>query len=308
MDTNQGSHLRSSAFVATAAPDHESGSMNEATILQLAVAASRHGDARLAARARDVGTSAFTDLLDNMSDVELGRVRDEAASLSARGVAAVLLGSPKYPSLLGLTRSAPPFLFYLGSSELLTTSGIGVCGSRDATDEGLHAARVCAEVATEQGLTIISGYARGVDTATHTAALASGGTTIVVLPEGIDRFRVKRGPISEVWDPKRVLAVSQFSPNRPWSAGSAMARNNVIIGLSLALVVVEAHSKGGTLAAGERALQLNKRVFALEFSKNPLGNAALVERGAIPVRNRIELRSRLAETTQDPQGNQLSII
>jgi DNA processing protein len=87
-----------------------------------------------------------------------------------------------------------------------------------------------------------------------------------------------------------------------------MTRNNVIIGLSLALVVVEASEKGGTLAAGTRALDLNKRVIALEFSETPRGNTKLIQLGATPARNRAELRSRLAQLVEDPHGNQLSMI
>jgi DNA processing protein len=282
--------------------------MDETTRLRLAVVATRQGNARLAARARELGITAFTDLLGEISEAELERADDEATSLSARGIGAVLLGSPEYPYLLSGIRAAPPCLFYLGAAELLTASGIGMCGSRNASDEGLRAAAACGEVATQQGLTVISGYARGVDTATHVSALASGGSTVIVLPEGIDHFRVKRGPIASVWDPERTLVVSQFSPSRPWSAGSAMTRNNVIIGLSLALIVIEASDKGGALAAGTRALQLNRRVMALEFTETPRGNAELIRRGAISVPNRAELRLRLAQITEDSQGNQLSII
>jgi len=220
----------------------------------------------------------------------------------------VLLGSPEYPYLLSRVRTAPPFLFYLGGADLLTAQGIGMCGSRNASDEGLRAAEACGEVATQQGLTVVSGYARGVDTATHVSALSSGGSTVIVLPEGINHFRVKRGPVADVWNEERVLVVSQFSPGRPWSAGNAMARNNVIIGLSLALVVVEASEKGGTLAAGTKALQLNKPVLTLEFAMNPRGNAELIRQGAISIRNRTELRIRLMEVTKNPQGNQLSMI
>ncbi len=282
--------------------------MDEVTRLQLAVVASRHGGARLTARARELGTTAFTDLLREISGVEQARANEEASELSSHGVGAVLLGSPEYPRLLSRVRAAPPFLFYLGAADLLTAHGIGMCGSRNASDEGLRAAAACGEVATQQGLTVVSGYARGVDTTTHISALSSGGSTIIVLPEGINHFRVKRGPVAEVWDKERVLVVSQFSPSRPWSAGSAMARNNVIIGLSLALVVVEANDKGGALAAGAKALQLNKPVLALEFAENPRGNAELIRRGAISVRNRAELRARLKQVIRDPEGNQLSMV
>jgi DNA processing protein len=282
--------------------------MEEFTKLLLAVAASRHGEAHLAVRARELGTTAFADLLSAIPDAEQKRVSEEASELSSRGVAAVLLGSPEYPRLLSRARAAPPFLFYLGAENLLSTHGVGMCGSRNAADEGLRAATACAEEAAQQGLTVISGYARGVDTAAHVSALSSGGSTIIVLPEGINNFRVKRGPVADVWDKGRALVLSQFPPSMPWNTGSAMARNNVIIGLSLALVVVEASDKGGTLAAGTKAIRLNKPVFALEFATNPRGNAELIRHGAISIRNRAELRTRLAEVIKNPQGSQLSMI
>ena len=282
--------------------------MDEFTRLLLAVVASRHGDAHLTARARELGTTAFADLLHEISRSEQARAEEEASDLASQGVSAVLLGSPDYPYLLSRVRTAPPLLFYMGAAHLLTAQGIGMCGSRNASDEGLRAATACGEVATQQGLTVVSGYARGVDTATHISALSSGGNTVIVLPEGINHFRVKRGPVADVWNEERVLVVSQFSPGRPWSAGNAMARNNVIIGLSLALVVVEASEKGGTLAAGTKALRLNKPVLALEFAMNPRGNAELVRHGAVSIRNRAELRIHLMELVKDPQGNQLSMI
>lgn len=282
--------------------------MDEFTRLRLAVVASRHGDAALRARARELGVTAFTDLLHEVPRAELERADEEASGLAARGFGAVLLGSQEYPALLSRIRQAPPFLFLAGAQDLLMARGIGICGSRKASDEGLRAAAACSEVATELGLTVISGYARGIDTVTHVSALSSGGSTVIVLPEGIDHFRVKHGPISDAWDSKRVLVVSQFSPTRPWSTGSAMARNSVIIGLSSAVVVVEAGEKGGTLAAGTKALQLNKPVLTLEFATNPPGNAELIKRGAISVKKRAELRTRLAQLTDDPQGNQLAIM
>jgi DNA processing protein len=183
-----------------------------------------------------------------------------------------------------------------------------MCGSRNATEEGLKAAIACGEVAARQGLAVVSGYARGVDMATHVAALAAGGTTVIVLPEGINRFRVKREPFAEVWDPARALVVSQFAPTRPWSAGAAMTRNAVIIGLSLALVVVEASEKGGTLAAGTTALDLNRRVITLDFAQTPPGNSVLLRRGAVRARNRAELSGRLAQVVSNPGGNQLLMI
>jgi DNA processing protein len=284
--------------------------VDQLTTLKLAVAGTRHGhgDARLARRAREVGPAAFCEVLDGLSRADLDRVSAEAEALCEQGVTATLLGSDEYPPSLGELRNAPPTLFYIGPPELLNAPGIGMCGSRNATGEGLKAAGACGEVAARQGLSVISGYARGVDMATHISALATGGTTVIVLPEGISHFRVKRGEFAEAWDPARALVVSQFTPTRPWSAGGAMTRNNVIIGLSLALVVVEASEKGGTLAAGKTALDLNRRVITLEFTETPPGNTVLLRRGAVPARDRSQLSDRLAEVVSNPGGNQLLIV
>jgi DNA processing protein len=284
--------------------------VDQLTCLKLAVAASRYGrgDARLARRAREIGPTAFCEVLDSLSRADLDRVSVEAEALRERGISAALLRSDEYPPSLGEIRNAPPTLFFMGSSELLNAPGIGVCGSRNASEEGLKAAAACGEVAARQGLAVVSGYARGVDMATHISALAAGGTTVIVLPEGIDRFRIKQGTFADLWDPARTLVVSQFAPTRPWSAGTAMARNVVIIGLSLALVVVEASEKGGTLAAGTTALDLNRHVITLEFAETPPGNSVLLRRGAIPVRNRTELSDHLVQVASNPGGNQLLII
>jgi DNA processing protein len=282
--------------------------MDESTQLRLAVAASRHGGSGFAARAREHGLDAFTALENTLPGSDLAGAEQEAASLAGGGVGAILFGTPEYPEALRRTRGAPPFVFFLGAPGLLAAPGIGICGSRDASEAGLRAAVACGEEAARQHLTVISGYARGVDTQAHAASLRSGGSTVIVLPEGISRFRVKRGPVADAWDPARALIISQFPPDAPWSAGNAMTRNNVIVGLSVALLVVEAREKGGTLAAGMRALRLNKPVLALEFVETPRGNIALMHKGATPVHSRAGLRRVLARAVRDPQGNQLSML
>jgi DNA processing protein len=82
---------------------------------------------------------------------------------------------------LASQKGAPPVLFCRGNLELLGAPGIGLCGSRNASEEGLRAARAGGEIATEENHTVISGYARGVDIAAHTAALASGGRTVICI-------------------------------------------------------------------------------------------------------------------------------
>ena len=120
------------------------------------------------------------------------------------------------------------------------------------------------------------------DRATHQAALENGGSTVFVLPEGIDRFRPVTA-LRDVWDWDRVLVISQFDRKAIWRAYQAMNRNSVIMSLSCAMVVVEAAVKGGTRAAGEEALKLKVPLFAIDYGfddKMAPGNKLLIDQGA----------------------------
>lgn len=269
--------------------------MDDLTKLELAVAITRHGSpSKINNQLRRSGVKALEEILEQFDSSSRRQLTTIAEDLLSRDVTAILRETSEYPRLLNQVPNAPPVLFCSGRLSLLSAPSIGVCGSRKASDEGLRAAIVGGSVSAAQDLVSVSGYARGVDMATLVSTLKSGGSTIIVLPEGINHFRIKR-EVASVWDPSRVLVVSQFSPTQTWSAGGAMARNSIIIGLSLALVVVEAGESGGTLAAGRRALELGRRVIAIQFADMPPGNVMLLENGAIPVNDPSELNSFLHE-------------
>lgn len=176
-----------------------------------------------------------------------------------------------------------PLLHVMGNMALLDQPGIGFCGSRKATEKGLEVAADCAGQVARAGLNVISGNASGIDRAAHYAALKAGGTTILVLPEGTDHFRIRRD-LSAVWDWNRVLVISQFEPNAVWQAYRAMARNELIIALSLAMIVIEAGATGGTLDAGLRTLSSKKPLFVAMYEQMDElvpGNARLLGCGGI---------------------------
>ena len=115
----------------------------------------------------------------------------------------------KLVTLLG--KQAPARLWAMGNIDLIDQHAVSFCGARDASEKGIEAASLCARTATQHDFVITSGNARGVDRATHRQALASGGSTILVLPEGMDLFRIAP-ELREVWDWDRVLVLSQFEP------------------------------------------------------------------------------------------------
>lgn len=185
----------------------------------------------------------------------------------------------KLLSVLG--NKAPKFLYLQGNYALLKLNGVGFCGSRKSTDKGIEIAKDCAEQVAKDGFTVISGNANGIDFEAHYQALYAGGTTILVLPEGINYFRIKKA-LQSVWDWNRVLVISQFNPKDTWKAYQAMMRNKIIIGLSKAMIVIEAGEKGGTINAGIETLKHAMPLYVAEYadmSTQAQGNKRLIELG-----------------------------
>jgi DNA processing protein len=280
------------------------------TRLRYAIASTRHGGgaSRMAKKARRDGLQAYEQIFDNLTGAQVEEVDETSERLVDQGIDAVLLADDGYPPLLIESRGAPAALFVKGPHEVLLRAGIGICGSRNASGEGLRAARASSGVVTDHGFNLVSGYARGVDMASHAGALEHGGSTTMVLAEGIEHFKVRRGEFTDLWDPSRSVVISQFAPTQPWRAGAAMARNAVISGLSKALVVVEAGETGGTLAAGLHALERGQPVLVLQLPDVPPGNEILLNKGAIPVSSRADLANRLAELPSTGGDTQLSLM
>lgn len=251
----------------------------------------------------------LAELSAQLSAADVKDAIEAAAALTARGVDVVMSRDREYPGRLLDLRNPPPVLFHWGNRALFDVPSVGMCGSRRATDSGLRAARACGEAVASLDLAIVSGYARGVDTETHLAALETGGRTVIVLAEGISHFRQKKSFASTGLPEDRVLVVSQFPPSQTWNPGAAMTRNRVITGLSEALIVIEAGDRGGTLDAGLQALSAGRPVLALEFKSMPTppGNELLFAKGATRIRSLGELIEKLRNVASR-QRRQLRIL
>jgi DNA processing protein len=184
-----------------------------------------------------------------------------------------------------LGSKVPDTLYCLGNLELLRKPAVGFCGSRKASARGLGVAADCATQLARNGFVVASGYAAGVDYAAHKSALEAGGQTIMVLPEGLEHFRIRK-TLAEDWDWKRILVVSQFSMNATWKTYRAMGRNLLLIALSRAMVVIEAGSTGGTLHAGRSTLKMGLPLYVVQYGDmltEAPGNAELIRLGGTPV-------------------------
>lgn len=191
-------------------------------------------------------------------------------------------------------------------------------GYRDASEKGLEVAKDCASQLAKEGFVIVSGHAAGVDQHTHFSALEVGGNTIIVLPEGLLNFNIKKF-LKPVWDEERVLVISEFVPNAIWSASNAMQRNRTIIGLSQAMILIEAGKNGGSMDAGLKTLKLKKKLYAPVYEnmpENAVGNEILLKKGALPIQkkrssgkaNLDNLKIYLENFQLPEDGKQLSLI
>ncbi len=197
--------------------------------------------------------------------------------------------NPSYP-LAAATVVGGVTLTCIGNTDLFAMQGIGICGSRDASDDALKYAYRFGSEAAKRNLVVISGHARGVDREAHKGALESGGRTIAVLPEGINNFRLNRELKPHTRIDENFLAVSMFPCDAKWQAWRAMERNKLIVGLSSDMFVVEARDTGGTINAAMECVRQGKRLWAVAYSQDTpgrTGNRLLLQDEAIPL-NRIK--------------------
>ncbi len=183
-----------------------------------------------------------------------------------------------------------------GNAGLLRTPAVGIVGSRKASIKGVDAAQDCAWQLAKLGVTVVSGYANGIDLASHKAALDAGGATILVLAEGIERFRVKQ-EIRSAWDWERVLVVSEYPPDAAWTAKQAFQRNGTICDLSRAVIVAEAQRISGTMNTVRQCLKKEIPLFVVAYDNMEDlagGNALAIELGGRPIyKGRISQRAKI---------------
>jgi predicted Rossmann fold nucleotide-binding protein DprA/Smf involved in DNA uptake len=205
-----------------------------------------------------------------------------------------------------LGTACPPFLLVAGPTKWLATPGLGVVGSRDASEESLDAAKRSAEMAVERGWPVVSGLARGVDQVAMAAALESGGVVVGVPAEGIRKVSRNAEIRRRVHEGELCIA-SPFGPDAPFQAGNAMGRNKIVYALSTVTFVVSSdRESGGTWAGAKEALDKRYSPVAVWTGAGARdGNEALVRRGATPITDIADLFDIESSTHEPPLQNSL---
>src|SRR5438128_3653189 len=194
----------------------------------------------------------------------------------------LVIAQSVYPSLLPEIYDPPIVLYVKGAwTECLDQPCVAIVGSRRCSTYGQNAALMVARDLAQRGVTIISGFARGIDAAAHRGALEGGGRTVAVLGTGIDEVypRDHRKLVEEILDRNGAL-VSQFPLGTPPVSENFPYRNRIISGLSLGVCVVEAAENSGSLITARLAIEQNREVWAVPgniTSRNSFGTNYLIK-------------------------------
>ncbi len=229
--------------------------------------------------------------------------QDEMARATQASTAIISLSSLEYPPRLKEIYDPPVILFVKGSVELLSKPGIAMVGTRHPTPYGTGMAERLATDLAARGLVIISGMARGIDTASHRGAIAAKGKTIAVLGTGIDVFYPKENTrLAEQILSLGGTIISEFPMGTSPQPQNFPIRNRIISGMSVGVLVVEAAEYSGTRITSRCALEQNRDVYAVPgnvTNKNSWGPNTLIKQGAKLVATWEDVWEELPTDVQD---------
>jgi DNA processing protein len=232
-----------------------------------------------------------------------GAVQDEVGRAVDAGVTIVSLEDAAYPARLREIYDAPPILYLKGSLTDRDERSVAVVGSRNSSRYGLICAETIARGLAARGITVVSGMARGIDSAAHLGALRQKGRTIAVLGSGIDVIypSENRPLFAEIVENGAVISEFPFGTEPEMT--NFPKRNRIISGISLGVVIAEASPNSGALITAKLALEQNREVFAVPgniTSMRSRGTHTLIREGAKLVESAEDVIEELAFALGDP--------
>jgi len=219
----------------------------------------------------------------DQTDKAMSATRERIRNETDRAPRQISLGDTAYPANLREIHAPPARLYVRGALAEDDALAVAIVGSRAATPYGMAVAERLAADLAARGVTVVSGLARGIDSAAHRGALRAGGRTIAVLGSGVDViYPPENRRLAGDIEASGAL-VSQFEPGTQPLAGYFPVRNRVIAGLSLAVLVVEAAEKSGSLITAGLAAEMGREVLAVPgplTSPQSVGAHRLIQDGA----------------------------
>jgi DNA processing protein len=208
------------------------------------------------------------------------------AKIEGQGIKILTWEDEAYPQRLKEIDQPPPVLYVRGEYLPDDLFAVAIVGTRRVTAYGRQITEELASFLAANGMTVVSGLARGVDAIAHQTALQAGGRTIGVLGSGVDRIYPPEHRALADQMLERGAIVSDYAPGTPPDASNFPPRNRIISGLSLAVVVVEAGETSGALITAEFAAEQGREIFAVPGSilaPQSKGTNKLIQNGALPL-------------------------
>ena len=213
----------------------------------------------------------------NIVAVDRAQVEAWMEEWHSQGITLLTSNDAGYPPALRDTPDAPPTLFMRGMVQF--TQAIAVVGRRSPTPQARDIAHEIGRRLASSGMMVVSGLARGIDTAAHQGALAAGGCTVAVLGCGVNQIYPPENENLAAQMIERGAVLSEVAPSAPPSTPRLVARNRIISGLCQAVIVVETEADGGAMHAVKRAREQGRRVGAVKLPVS--GNEKLIYEGAL---------------------------
>ncbi len=236
---------------------------------------------------------------------------NELETIVRKKLSVILWVDPEYPEILKQISGPPAMLYYRGDTSLLKNYSLAVVGSRQSSRYGQEMAmNICRDISSA-GLTIVSGFAYGIDRQAHLAAVDNTGGTIAVLGTGIDLIYPAMN--KDLWSrvTEKGLILTEFCPGTKPDPGNFPYRNRIISGISLGVLVVESAIKSGSMITARLALEQNKEVFAVPGAVNMDSSAGcnhLIKQGAHLVQNAddiLEVLAPIVRVSSKPEPGQV---
>ena len=229
------------------------------------------------------------------------------ASARHQGIGFVAWNTPDFPALLRELPDMPPGLWYRGRLAALDGRAVAIVGSRSGSAVALETAFQLGRGLAAHGVTVVSGLARGVDSAAHRGALDAGGVTAAVLGSGLAAvYPAEHRPLADAIATAGGVVLSEYPPDAPPLAFHFPLRNRLISGLSRAVVVIEAAEGSGSLITASCAVEQGRDVMAVPgnvLSGRNKGGHALIRDGAPIVESAEDILIELGWPVRDPASD-----
>jgi DNA processing protein len=237
---------------------------------------------------------------DAMSAVTDEQIDEELAEAGKRGVRILLSDDAEYPAALKTIYDWPAVLYVRGELRPSDAIALGVVGSRHCTHYGAEQAERFGQLLGRAGFTIVSGGARGIDTAAHRGALAAGGRTVAVMGCGLTRTYPPENAklFEQIVSDGRGAIISELPMRTAVLPGNFPTRNRIISGMSLGVLVVEAARHSGALITAKEGAEQGRTVFAVPGrvdSTMSQGTHELIRGGAVLVQGLEDILDQLGE-------------